>query len=139
VLKIIITLLAGSCLIVSSGCGKKKPSSSVNTPAPSEVKKVIQKTEFVPPADSLITAVQIKSWIACNPILDSLAIMYTDSFKTTDPQKRLRYQDDFSAAQDKICVITGLNGGYTEYKWIMDNIGNPKNRSVVENANASVY
>lgn len=140
-IRFIITVVAGSILIGSLGCEtKKKPvvqNASVTPATPP--KPVIKKVEFIPPSDSLITATQMKSWLACNTLLDSLAIMYGDSFKTDDPQKRLRYQDDFSAAQDKICVLSGLTGGYKEYKWVMDNIGNPKNKAVVEASNGVVF
>ena len=136
--KIIISAISIGCLFFSIGCDDKKTSKKHNT-VPAEIKKVITKIEFIPPVDSSITSAQIKNWLGCNPMLDSLAIMYADSFKTESAQMRLRYQDDYSSAQDKICVISGLRGGYTEYKWVMENISNPKNRSVVESANAAVY
>lgn len=140
-IRFIITVVAGCILIGSLGCETKKKSVVQNAPATPALppKPVIKKVEFVPPADSLITVAQMKSWLACNLLLDSLAIMYGDSFKTDDPQKRLRYQDDFSMAQDKICVLSGLTGGYKEYKWVMDNIGNPKNKAVVEASNGVVF
>jgi hypothetical protein len=142
VIRFIITLVAGCILIGSLGCEtkKKKPvvQKTTETPVPPP-KPVIKKVEFIPPADSLITATQMKNWLSCNSLLDSLAIMYGDSFKTDDPQKRLRYQEDFSSAQDKICVLSGLTGGYKEYKWVMGNIGNPKNKAVVEASNGVVF
>lgn len=81
----------------------------------------------------------MKAWFACNPLLDSLTLMYSDSFKTNDPSLRMRYQDDFSAAQDKICAFRGLSGGYKEYKWILNNMGNPKNKTSIDSANAGIY
>jgi hypothetical protein len=134
-----IIILISTSLVLISGCKKKTLPKVLNEPQKESVKPAIKKIEFVIPADSLITTSQMKSWIACNPLLDSIAIMYVDSFKTDDAQKRLRYQADFSSAQDKICVISGLPGGYKEYRWIMDNIGNTKNKDVVENSNASVF
>ena len=74
----------------------------------------------------------MKAWLACNPVLDSLTIMYSDSFKTKDPKLRMRYQKDFTKAQDKICVLSGLSGGFIEYKWILTNMGNPKNKPVLD-------
>jgi hypothetical protein len=65
--------------------------------------------------------------------------MYADSFKTANPAQRMKYQQLFTTAQDKICVITGLNGGYKEYKWILSNIGNPINKTIVESAGARLY
>lgn len=124
--------------IILSGCQNKKSVENI-TPAVQETKKEIQKIDFLPPVDSMITENQMKNWLNCNPLLDSLTMMYSDSFKTTDAQLRMRYQADFSSAQDKICVVSGLSGGYKEYKWIMENIGNPKNRAVAEGANAAVF
>jgi hypothetical protein len=127
-----------ACLFFSFSCENKKSVPVTKTISPA-IAKEIKKIEFLAPADSSITAIQIKNWLACNPMLDSLAIMYADSFVTENAQMRLRYQDDYSSAQDKICVLSGLPGGYIEYKWVMENIGNPKNKSVVESANAAVY
>lgn len=126
-------------LAIFTVCQKKPDNKISSTPPVTEKQQEIKKVNFVIPADSLITSVQMKNWLACNPLLDSLAIMYADSFKTESAQTRLRIQDDYSAAQDKICVIAGLQGGYKEYKWIMENIGNPKNKEVIEAAHASVY
>ncbi len=119
---------------------QKKPKNEISSILPvAEEKQEVIKVNFNPPADSLISSTEIKNWLACNPLLDSLAIMYADSFKTESAQTRLRIQEDYSAAQDKICVISGLQGGYKEYKWIMENIGNPKNKETIEAAHASVY
>ena len=134
--RLVITILIGLTLLIN--CKGKKVIVTYKVP-PTQEKKEIKKIDFFAPADSLITSYQIKNWLACNPLLDSLAIMYADSFKVQNAQTRLRYQDDYSAAQDKICVLSGLKGGYKEYKWIMNNIGNPKNKSVIEAAHASVY
>jgi hypothetical protein len=120
-------------------CQKNMKNESPSTPPVAETKQKIKKVNFIPPADSLITSKQMKNWLACNSLLDSLAIMYADSFKTESAQTRLRIQEDYSAAQDKICVVSGLPGGYTEYKWIMENIGNPKNKGAIEAAHASDY
>lgn len=133
---ILISILIFS---ISMNCKKNKIESQVASASTNTIKKEIKKIVFFPPPDSLITSEQIEHWLACNPLLDSLAIMYADSFKVENAQARLRYQDDYSAAQDKICVLSGLQGGYKEYKWIMNNAGNPKNKSVIEAAHAMVY
>jgi hypothetical protein len=122
------------------GCGPKKDKASDQLPAnPVVMKQEIQKVEFIPPADSSITESQMKYWLICNPLLDSIAFMYADSFKTADPQKRMQFQNDFIAGQDKICVLSGLTGGYKEYKWIMENMGNPKNKTIAEAAGAKSF
>jgi hypothetical protein len=136
--KISLTAISLAFLVFSFSCENKKNVPITKTISPT-ITKVIKKIEFIAPVDSSITAIQIKNWLACNPMLDSLAIMYADSFKTESAQTRMRYQDDYSSAQDKICVLSGLQGGYKEYKWVMENIGNPKNKSIVESANATVY
>jgi hypothetical protein len=123
--------------IAINGCQQKKQD---QTPPPStEIKQEIKVTPFVPPADSTITPQQIKAWTRANEFLDSLTQLYSDSFKVEDPVKRMHYQDAFSSAQDKICVINGLSGGYKEYKWILNNIGNPKNKAVLEAAGVTVH
>ena len=94
-----------------------------------------QKTEeirldfkpFVPPLNDSITPTQASLWLKCNPPLDSLSKLYTDSFATEDPSLRLKYQKDFKNRQDTICVQNGLKGGFSEYKWIMENAGKSKN------------
>jgi hypothetical protein len=126
-------------LAIFTVCQKNTNNKISSTPPVAEKKQEIKKVNFIPPADSLINSTQMKNWLACNSLLDSLAIMYADSFKTESAQTRLRIQEDYSAAQDKICVVSGLPGGYTEYKWIMENIGNPKNKGAIEAAHASVY
>jgi len=123
--------------IAFNGCQQKK---QAQTPPPStEIKEEIKVIPFVPPADSTITAQQMKAWANTNEFLDSLTQLYSDSFKVSDPVKRMHYQDNFSSAQDKICVLNGLSGGYKEYKWILNNIGNPKNKAVVEAAGVAVH
>lgn len=119
-----------------AGCNKKEP--TVAQPSP-EVKKEITVVQFSPPEDSIITLHQIKAWSSCNTFLDSLTTMFADSFKVNDPIKRMRYQEVFTAAQDKICALNGLPGGYKEYKWILNNIGNPKNKAVLDSAGLSVH
>ena len=128
------TFLFGITLI---GCQQKKQDQTPHLTA--EIKKEIKVTPFVPPADSTITAEQMKAWASTNEFLDSLTELYSDSFRVSDPVKRMRYQDVFSSAQDKICALNGLPGGYKEYKWILNNIGNPKNKAVLEAAGVNVH
>ncbi len=131
---ITFALFAG---LVLTSCQSEKQQQ--NSPPPEEIKKEIKITPFVPPADSTITPQQIKAWANTNEFLDSLTKLYADSFKVSDPVKRMHYQDVFSSAQDKICALNGLSGGYKEYKWILNNIGNPKNKAVLESAGIAVH
>jgi hypothetical protein len=119
-------------------CQKKSPSNSLESSVPPlrSAPAAIDEKEFVPPVDSLISAIQMKAWMKCNPLLDSLTFKYADSLKTKDPTLRIRYQEDFSKAQNKLCVLSGLPGGYKEYTWIMKNSGNPKNKPALEAAGA---
>ncbi|NLG17111.1 MAG: hypothetical protein GX556_07260 [Fibrobacter sp.] len=123
--------------VLIPGC-KQKNESGKNNPAP-QVQEETKPINFVPPSDSTISANQIKVWLTCNPLLDSLTIMYSDSFKTEDPAKRMRFQEVFSSAQDRICVKAGLAGGYKEYKWIMNSMGNPKNKPALDSTKLAVY
>jgi len=127
--KIIASYLLLMFLLLS-GCKHEKPVSfNSKTPVP---KPDVVVVPFVPPGDSAITPPQMQNWFSCNQPLDSLANAYVDSFKTEDPQKRLRYQDDFSKEQDRICVLAGLTGGYKEYRWILANAGNPTNKALFD-------
>lgn len=98
-------------------------------PAPTQEMKL---KNFIEPLDSIITSNQIKAWFSCNSLLDSLTQRYADSFKVASPQQRIRYQEQFSTAQDNICEHSGLAGGYKEYKWILRNMGNPKNKQFID-------
>ncbi len=120
-----------------NGCQKKPkaPQLPQAPAAPVQLKKI----NFVPPSDSSMTIDQIKKMNACNALLDSLSIFYQDSFKTKDAALLTRYQEDFSRAQDKICLRTGLAGGYVEYLWIFKNIGNPRNAKLLDSLNMKVY
>lgn len=122
--------------ITLSGCQQKK---ETQTTPPAEQPKETKVVPFIPPADSTITPQQIKAWANTNEFLDSLTKLYADSFKVSDPVKRMHYQELFSTAQDKICALNGLSGGYKEYKWILNNIGNPKNKAVLDSAGVAVH
>ena len=132
--RFIISILLPLCFF--PGCEQKtKESARASVPAPVELKKI----NFVPPADSSMTIDQIKKMNACNALLDSLSIFYKDSFKTRDAAVLLRLQDDFSKAQDKICLRAGLAGGYKEYYWIFKNHGHPRNAKLLDSLKMTVY
>jgi hypothetical protein len=122
-------------VIVCIFCECQKKHMVPQTSSPSEIKKI----EFVPPADSSVTIDQIKKMNLCNFLLDSLSIFYEDSFKIKDAVLLTRYQEDFSRAQDKICLRTGLAGGYTEYLWLLKNLGNPRNAKILDSLKLTVY
>jgi hypothetical protein len=131
--KKLFVVLAAVLLAVLFSCQAKK---TVEKPAPQPEP---QKVEFVPPADSAVTMDQMKKWLACNSYLDSLSIIYKDSFSVNDAAKQTRCQEDFLRAQDKICVRAGIAGGYAEYYWILKNIGNPKNQKIVDSLKLTTY
>lgn len=133
--KILSILLAATSFVCDCKSNKNE---SINTPVPA-VKKEIKPVEFTTPSNPLISVNQIKAWISSNPLLDSLALMYSDSFETKDASLRMHYQEAFSAAQDRICVLAGLHGGYREYKWILSNIGNSINKSTLDSIKAGIY
>jgi hypothetical protein len=120
-------------------CGRQPMEEKMNQKSTPTLRDTPAEVTFSPPTDSTITMKQMTSWQRCNPLLDSLAFRYTDSFKTQNPEALLRYQEDFIAAQKKICVRTGLPGGYREYRWILRNMGIEKNRTVLESANAQSF
>ncbi|HEX7510660.1 MAG TPA: hypothetical protein VF335_05130, partial [Chitinivibrionales bacterium] len=98
----VIAIALALCVIF--GCREKNK--VMETPPPQETKKI----NFVPPADSILTLGQIKKMKDCDGLLDSLSIFYRDSFKTKDAILLSRFQDDFTKAQDKICLRGGLAG-----------------------------
>ena len=133
---LIITVILAQILISCGNKPSEEQAIRTRTPAPTEQ---IKEVPFTPPEDSTISIKQMTSWQSCNPLLDSLTFRYTDSFKTEDPEVLLRYQEDFIAAQNRICVRTGLPGGYREYRWILRNMGIEKNRAVLESAHAQSF
>jgi hypothetical protein len=126
----LIFLSALTAAIVFTGCQTEKELPVEN--ALPQTASAVQAPKFVPTDDSTITVRQLRLWKDCNPVLDSLTYFYKDSFTVADPVNKLRLQEDFFKAQDKICKLAGLTGGYTEYKWIMGAIANPRNKELLE-------
>lgn len=125
----------------TASCKKKPAGATPEVKVPPTVQQPVATKlgPFVPPADSLLTTKNLKAWSACNSLLDSLTYLYADSFKAKDVSLRIRYQDDFKTAQDRICLRTGLAGGYAEYKWILKSMGSSKNKSVLDSANIQSF
>jgi hypothetical protein len=135
---IIMSILLVVCFF--PGCKQKTkepPKALIPVPAPAAVEP--KKIDFLPPADSSMTADQIKKMTVCNALLDSLSIFYRDSFTTKDAAVLIRLQDDFKKAQDKICLRAGLPGGYKEYYWIFKNYSHPRNAKLLESLQMKVY
>jgi hypothetical protein len=120
-------------LALTSACQKKEPANT-QTPAAES-----RKIDFVPPSDSAVTADQVKKWIICNTYLDSLSLLYKDSFSINDAAKRMAYQDHFVKAQDRICVRVGLTGGYAEYLWVLKASGSPRNKAIVDSLKLTAF
>jgi hypothetical protein len=133
-----IIIIAVISTLFFGGCQQKKKA-PVSAPAPAPALVELKKVEFVPPGDSSMTIDQIKNMNMCNILLDSLSLFYQDSFKTKDAVLLTRFQEDFSRAQDKICLRTGLAGGYNEYLWILKNLGNPRNAKLLDSLKMTVY
>lgn len=129
-------LLSAFALIAAlalCGCQKKAPS-----PEPS-ARPEARKVQFVPSADSLLTIDQMRKWLQCNPYLDSLSILYKDSFSGADAARQTRIQEDFVKAQDRICVRVGLSGGYAEYLWTLRSASNPRNARILDSLKLTAY
>jgi hypothetical protein len=130
-----LVIVSLTMAILVAGCVKKAKNTQtapVITPTPS-------RAVFVPTPDSTATITQLKSWMACNPLLDSLSFFYQDSFKLDDPAKRIVFQDEFTRAQNKICLRCGLVGGYEEYSWILKIAGNPRNKAIMDSIGLRTY
>jgi hypothetical protein len=74
--------------------------------------------EFNPPANGTASDGQMRCMNSCISALDSLSILYRDSFSVKGAGEQTRRQNNFVLAQDRICVHAGLAGGYAEYFWI---------------------
>jgi hypothetical protein len=110
-------------------CGSSK--SPKPTPRAAAVDTVVKKPAvFIASADSSLTAPQVAAWGSANRLLDSLSYVYADSFKTEDALKRQEYQKRYTEAQNKVCTGAGLVGGYKEYTWVLQALGNPRNKAL---------
>lgn len=98
----------------------------------SEHATTIERIDFTAPPDSAVSVEQLRRWIACDRLLDSLSRAYRDSFAVDDPAARLAFQEAFIRAQDSLCVTAGLSGGYDEYRWILRHAGLPRNSAALE-------
>ncbi|MBD3421882.1 MAG: hypothetical protein GF398_17360 [Chitinivibrionales bacterium] len=105
-----------------TACQKKEATPEIDIP------DAFPRKVFVPTADSTVSLDQLKTWIKCNAPLDSLFKAYADSFKTNDATHRIQLQKGFVSKQDSICKKQGLPGGYKEYTWILNHMGNPRNK-----------
>lgn len=135
--KSLILLGVAATLAIVAGCAQKKEPAKAQ--AATAVAPVAQKVPFVAPADSAISRDRLTKWLACNPLLDSLSIMYQDSFKVDDAGIKLRRQSDFTKAQDRICVRAGLAGGYDEYLWVRKVMGVSRNKTLLDSLGVGVY
>jgi hypothetical protein len=120
-------------LALTSACQKREPANA--QPSAPDSRKI----DFIPPSDSAVTADQVKKWIMCNTYLDSLSLLYKDSFSVNDAAKRMAYQDHFLKAQDRICVRVGLTGGYAEYLWVLKASGSPRNKAIVDSLKLTAF
>jgi hypothetical protein len=68
-----------------------------------------------------------------------LSIVYRDSFQAEEPDLRLKYQQQFVSAQETLCIQQGLPGGYREYLWVMNSLGNPRNKALRDSLGLSVF
>jgi hypothetical protein len=119
-------------ITANSGCFKSpKTHRQNNAPAIQDFKPA----PFAPSDDSIITPAQFSGWFACNSGLDSLSIAFTNSVivKETVPCDSTRLI--FCKVQDRICVQNGLKGGYAEYSWIANYLGNSKNKPRYDSMN----
>ncbi|MDR0305585.1 MAG: hypothetical protein LBI42_01980 [Chitinispirillales bacterium] len=122
--------LSAILIVLTFGGCRSETDAPIEQPQPRP--RAAAAPRFVPANDSTITVRQFRLWRDCNPVLDSLTYFYKDSFAVADPVSKLRLQEDFIKAKDKICKLAGLSGGYTEYKWIMESIANPRNKELLD-------
>lgn len=116
-------------ITVNSGCIK-----SPKAPRQNKVTAIQDFTPafFAPSGDSIITPAQFSAWFACNSGLDSLSIAFTNSVTVKEAIPCDSTRLIFCKVQDRICVQNGLKGGYVEYCWIADYLGNSKNKPMYD-------
>ena len=101
-----------SVLCIAAACNSNNNSSGSSTV------QDVGAIDFHPPANGSASDGQMRCMNSCTPALDSLSIVYRDSFNVKGSGEQTRRQNTFVQAQDRICVYAGLAGGYAEYFWI---------------------
>ncbi|MFW6220860.1 MAG: hypothetical protein ACOC4C_00200 [Fibrobacterota bacterium] len=86
-----------------------------------------------------ITIQHLRAWDTCNMLLDSLASLYQDSFSTDNPQLLIRRRQSFTSFQDSICIRCGLPDGYEQYVWILNQIGSPRYKHILDSLELPTY
>jgi hypothetical protein len=125
-----ILLISLLTISLFSGCNQSpKPPVSQDNSALVPVDTI---TPFIPPVDSIIAPVRFSAWFACNKSLDSLSIAFTNTVAGGKSVPGDSARSSFCRAQDRICALHGLKGGYVEYRWIMENLGNSKNKALYD-------
>jgi hypothetical protein len=97
-----------------------------------------QPMAFIPPGDSSIPSARMAFWFGCRHELDSLSCLFTNSLSANNAAITDSAQKSFSRAQDRTCVKNGLTGGYKEYRWIMEHMGNAKNKAVYDSVKMKI-
>jgi hypothetical protein len=110
--RILLIVSSAVLLCAVTGCNHK------NTELRQQVPQDVGTIEFHPPKDAYASDNQIQVMNTCTPALDSLCIVYRDSFSVKGASEQTRIQKKFTVAQDSQCVKAGLNGGYAEYFWV---------------------
>jgi len=101
-----------SVLCIAAACNSNSNSSRTSTV------QDVGTIDFHPPANGSASDGQMRSINSCTFALDSLSIVYRDSFNIKGAGEQTRRQNNFVQAQDRICIHAGLAGGYAEYFWI---------------------
>ncbi len=129
------TLIAVSAALLMSSCGAKKEQVQTEpTPAP-VVEPTQTATPFTPNENGQTTLLQVKFWKLANSPLDSIAAAYAEQLSTKDTVAYKTSVEAFTTARESICKNSGISGGYEEYLWISQNIGNPINRPLLDSLN----
>ena len=123
--------------VMTVGC-QKKPATT-NTAGQTLSSSTLSDEDFVPPADSTLTTLQITRWLSCNPALDSLAILYKDSVASPNTATRSIAQENFRRMQNRICEKMGFVGGYAEYSWVITAIKASANTALRDSLGMSTF
>jgi len=111
-MRMFLRFIGISALCILAACNSNNNSSRLSTV------QDVGAIDFHPPATGGASDGQMRCMNNCISALDSLSIVYRDSFNIKGAGEQTRRQNNFVLAQYRICVNAGLAGGYAEYFWI---------------------
>lgn len=129
---LMISILAIASFFVA--CIEEDTAPKVTQTATSEVKTVpiVQVDDFTAPADSAVTASQVKKYAKASAALVELGVRWSERIDNANDAEKVQILNAYNVARDQLCARVGL-AGIAEYNWItVVALPNPKNKAVFE-------